>query len=71
MRMTGLRDFTPKGIAPIKTGRDYDRALKEIEGLMDAQRGTRRGERLDALVALVEAWEARRFAIDSIRGRRQ
>jgi HTH-type transcriptional regulator/antitoxin HigA len=51
-------------ITPIKTQRDHDRALKEIEGLMDARRGTRRGERLDALVAAVEAREARRFAID-------
>ncbi len=27
-------------VAPIKTTRDYRRALKEIEGLMQARRGT-------------------------------
>jgi HTH-type transcriptional regulator / antitoxin HigA len=43
-------------IAPIKSQRDYRRALKEIEGLMN-RRNTPEGDRLDVLVALVEAWE--------------
>jgi HTH-type transcriptional regulator / antitoxin HigA len=30
-------------VAPIKTKRDYRRALKEIEGLMHAKRGTPEG----------------------------
>ncbi len=47
-------------IAPIKSQRDYRRALKEIEGLMDARRSTREGNRLDALVTLVEVWERKR-----------
>ena len=46
-------------IQPIKTKRDYLRALKEIEPLMDAKRGTPEGDRLDVLVTLVEAWEAK------------
>jgi HTH-type transcriptional regulator/antitoxin HigA len=45
-------------IAPIKTQRDYRRALKEIEGLMSAKRNTPEGDRLDVLATLVEAWEA-------------
>ena len=48
-------------IAPIRTGRDYHRTLKEIESLMTAERGTPEGERLDVLVTLIESWEARRF----------
>jgi HTH-type transcriptional regulator/antitoxin HigA len=44
-------------IAPIKTQRDYHNTLKEIEGLMTAKRNTPEGDRLDALVTLVEAWE--------------
>ena len=44
-------------IEPIKSKRDHRRALKEIEGLMDAKRNTPQGDRLDVLVALVEAWE--------------
>lgn len=47
-------------IDPIKTERDYRTALREIEELMNARRGTARGARLDALVALIEVWEAKR-----------
>ena len=51
-------------ITPIKTGSDYRRALKEIESLMDARESTPEGDRLDVLVTLVEAWEARRYPMD-------
>jgi HTH-type transcriptional regulator/antitoxin HigA len=47
-------------IAPIKSQRDYRRVLEEIEDLMNAQRNTPQGDRLDALVTLVEAWERSR-----------
>ena len=51
-------------IAPIRTKRDCRRALKEIEALMDARRGTPEGDRLDVLATLVEAWEAKHYPID-------
>jgi HTH-type transcriptional regulator / antitoxin HigA len=51
-------------ITPIKTNRDYRRALKEIEGLMHAKRNTPEGDRLDVLVTLVEAWEAKHYPLD-------
>ena len=51
-------------VQPIKTKRDCLRVLKEIESLMDAKRGTPEGDRLDVLVTLVEAWEAKRYRID-------
>ena len=51
-------------ISPIKTQRYYRRALKDIEGLMAAKRGTPEGDRLDVLVTLVEAWEARHYPLD-------
>ena len=51
-------------ISPIKTARDHRRALKEIEGLMTAKRGTPQGDRLDVMVTLVEAWEAAHYPID-------
>ena len=51
-------------ITPIKTRRDYRRALKQIEGLMTAKRGTPEGDCLDVLVTLVEAWERRHYPID-------
>lgn len=51
-------------IKPIKTDRDYRRALKEIEKLMDARPNTAKGDRLDVLTTLVEAWEGRHHAIE-------
>src|SRR5271167_3148419 len=51
-------------IAPIKTNRDYRRALKEIEGLMRAKHNTPEGDRLDILVTLVEAWERKHYPLD-------
>jgi HTH-type transcriptional regulator / antitoxin HigA len=51
-------------IKPIKTRRDYRRTLKEIEGLMRAKRNTPAGDRLDVLVVLVEAWEAKHYPLD-------
>ena len=51
-------------IRPIKTHRDYRRALKEIDSLMDAKRNTPEGDRLDVLVTLVEAWEAKHYPLD-------
>ena len=51
-------------ITPIKTHRDYRRVLKEIEGLMHAKRNTPEGDRLDVLVTLVEAWEAKHYPLD-------
>src|SRR5271154_7519230 len=51
-------------IAPIKTRRDYRHALKQIEGLMTAKRGTPEGDRLDVLVTLVEAWKRKHYPLD-------
>lgn len=51
-------------IAPIKSQRDYRKALKNIEGLMGAKRNTPEGDRLDVLVTLVEAWERKHFPLD-------
>lgn len=51
-------------VAPIRTKRDHRRTLTEIEGLMGAKRRTPEGDRLDVLVTLVEAWEAKHYPID-------
>jgi HTH-type transcriptional regulator/antitoxin HigA len=51
-------------IAPIKSQRDYRRALKDIESLMAAKHNTPEGDRLDVLVTLVEAWERKRYPLD-------
>lgn len=51
-------------IRPVRTRADHKRALAEIEGLMSARRGTPEGDRLEILVTLVEAYEARHFPMD-------
>ncbi len=51
-------------IQPIKTAADYQAALVKIEALMTARAGTPAGDKLDVLVTLVEAYEARHHALD-------
>ena len=51
-------------IKPIKTKRDYEAALRAIEPLMSAKRNAPEGDRLDVLVTLIEAYEARHFPLD-------
>ncbi len=50
-------------IKPIRSDADYQAALKEIEKVMGSQPGTPEGDRMDVLVTLVEAYEARNFPI--------
>ena len=52
-------------IRPIHNEADYEAALAEIDSLMDAIPGTPEGDRLDVLVTLVVAYEARHWAIDA------
>ena len=46
-------------IKPIRTKRDYAEALKTVEQLMSAKANTAEGDRLDVLVTLVQAYEAK------------
>ena len=48
-------------IRPIKTETDYEADLHEIARLMDAELDTPAGDRLDILVTLVEAYEAKQY----------
>ena len=50
-------------IKPIKTEKEYEVALKEIENLFDAEPGTPDGDRLEVLVALVEVYEDEHYPI--------
>jgi len=50
-------------IKPIRSEDDHEAALKEIEKLMESQPGTPEGDRMDVLVTLVEAYEAKHFPI--------
>ena len=51
-------------IKPIKTERDYRTALKEIERLWDAKPNTPKGDRLEVLVTLVEAYEQKHYKVE-------
>jgi HTH-type transcriptional regulator/antitoxin HigA len=50
-------------IRPIRTKADYRRALKEVKRLWHARPGTPAGDRVDVLVTLIEAYEAKHFPI--------
>jgi len=50
-------------IKPIRSEADYEAALKEIETLVNSQPGTPDADRMDILVTLVEAYEARHYPI--------
>jgi HTH-type transcriptional regulator / antitoxin HigA len=50
-------------VRPVRTEAEYDAALRDIDALMDAQPGTSDGDRLDVLVTLVQAYEARHHPV--------
>ena len=50
-------------IKPIKTEKDYNNALKEIERLFDSKPGTAEGDHLEVLSILVEAYEDEHYPI--------
>ncbi len=50
-------------IKPIRTKRDYDEALGEIERLWEAAEGTPEADRLEVIFTLVEKYEGERFPI--------
>ena len=52
-------------VRPIHDEDDYEAALAQVDNLMDAEPGTPEGDRLDVLVTLIEAYEARHWAIDA------
>ena len=52
-------------IRPIRSDEDHAEALAEIERLWGAEPGTPEGDRLDVLATLVEAYEERRWPIDT------
>ena len=51
-------------IKPIRTKRDYEAALKDVERLWGAKAGTPEGDRLDVLATLIEVYEAEHYPMD-------
>lgn len=50
-------------IKPIKTEKDYQEALDFVEKLWDAKPDTPRGDRLEVMTTLVEAYEEKAYKI--------
>jgi HTH-type transcriptional regulator/antitoxin HigA len=51
-------------VKPIRTEADYEAALAEVKRLWGAKSGTPKGDRLDVLATLIDAYEARHFPMD-------
>ncbi|MGH6894716.1 MAG: helix-turn-helix domain-containing protein [Dongiaceae bacterium] len=51
-------------LKPIRNAANYEAALVEIERLWGARAGTPKGDRLDVLATLIDAYEATRFPFD-------
>lgn len=52
-------------IKPIRTKADYRTALREVERLWEAEPGTPDGDRVEILVTLIEAYEAKHHPIEA------
>ncbi|GLS38928.1 type II toxin-antitoxin system HigA family antitoxin [Mesorhizobium sp. IMUNJ 23033] len=51
-------------LKPIRTEADYEAALAEVERLWGAKGGTPKGDRLDVLATLIEAYETKHYPMD-------
>jgi HTH-type transcriptional regulator/antitoxin HigA len=51
-------------VKPIRSRRDYEAALKEVDRLWGTKAGTRDGDRLDVLATLIDAYEAEHYPMD-------
>jgi HTH-type transcriptional regulator / antitoxin HigA len=51
-------------LKPIRTEVDHEAALVEVERLRGAKSGTPKGDRLDVLATLIEAYEAKQYPMD-------
>ena len=51
-------------VKPIRSKADYEATLAEAKRLWGAKSGTPRGDRLDVLVTLIDAYEAKQFPMD-------
>lgn len=50
-------------VKPIKTTKDYNQALKRLEAIFDAKKGSTQGDELEILSILIEKYEDENFPI--------
>ena len=53
-----------RDLKPIRNEREYEQALAEVEKLWGAKGGTPKGDRLDILATLIEAYEIEHYPMD-------
>ena len=51
-------------IKPIRTEKDYEKALERVEEIMDAEFGSEEFDELEILSTLIENYEGKHFKID-------
>lgn len=51
-------------IKPIRTDKDYNKALKRIELIFDSKKGSKEGDELEVLGILIDQYENEHFPID-------
>ena len=51
-------------VRPIRSATDYESALAEVAKLWGAKSGTLKGDRLDVIATLIDAYEAEHFPMD-------
>ncbi len=51
-------------LKPIRTIADYEKILSEVERLWGAKSGTPKGDRLEVLATLIDAYEAEHYPMD-------
>ena len=59
-----LTIYNTMNIQPIKTEKDYQKALKRLEQIFDAKIGSKEGDELEILSILIEKYENIHFPID-------
>jgi len=57
--------MTEMTLRPIRTKREHQAALKEIEALWEARRGSPEADRFEVLTLLVEAYECEHYLIEA------
>lgn len=50
-------------LKPIKTKKDYEKALERLELIFDAKKGTEEGDELEILGMLIDNYEKEKFPI--------
>jgi HTH-type transcriptional regulator / antitoxin HigA len=51
-------------VKPIRSEKNYEAAMAEVESLWGSKNGTAKGDRLDVLATLIESWEAANYPMD-------